>query len=261
MAAKKKEKGYEPETGLVYRRSYKVPGQPAAGGWLHSDRAKELDDAEKRNRQAKNAAAGAAGGAAKQSATGGLPVMPGAAITGVEGAPAWWLATAYGGGALTEEQTFANTANAILPTLSPEDQRSLGGYLSTNFADLYGGYANTNFSPIPTELTTERPDYMNPARANAALNVLEKMRTASGGQDLGPGYKYLTDAVSLLTKYSSGGPMTREQYVQFSTALKSLEAGAGKELGAYKNLAALFTSPSFSAGQLNTNAPLARLNI
>lgn len=172
--------------------------------------------------------------------------------------PPWWIATAYTNP--DESQQFANAVNALLPTLSPEDQRSMANYLATNYKDVFGGYANAQFAPIPTRLTRERRDYINPARAQSALGLLDRVQQTAGGTP-GAGYDFLKQALDLMNKYSSGAsPLTREQYTQFETAFKNLLGQQGSNLSSYSNLAQLFNLPSFSAGNLMSNAPIARLN-
>ena len=264
-----KPKGYGPETGLTYVKRYKDEQGNIGGGYVHTERAKRFEREAQSRRRARRREEGEGASVASPAATtvpipGASPTAPVTPVPATEQAavagnpPPWWIASAYS--KPTEDQQFANVANALLPTLSPEDQRNLSRYLATNFKDVFGGYANTEFAPIPNQLSNERAQYLNPQRAQAALGVLERMKTASG-QTMGTGYQYLLDAVNLLNKYTSGGPMTREQYTQFSAALKGLEAQAGSNITAYKNLAQMFNSPSFSAGQLMSNAPSTRLNV
>ena len=145
-------------------------------------------------------------------------------------------------------------ANAMLPTLAPEDQRTLATYLAQNHRDVYGGYANTQFSSAPTELNAEwRKAFLNPQRAQLAVSLLDRMKTAAGGGDLGAGYDYLKNAVNLMNQFTSGGVMTREKYQQFQSAVANLGKNASGELSAYGNLAQLFNMPSFSAGPLVSN--------
>lgn len=172
--------------------------------------------------------------------------------------PGWYIPKAYTNP--TAEQAFANAANALLPSLSPEDQRTMANYLATNFKDVFGSYANAQFAPIPTKLTTERQNYLNPQRAQWALDRLNKFATASGSNDLGAGYDFLRNAVGLLTQYNSG-PMTREQYDQFQNEIKNMSASVGNNVKAYSNLAQMFNLPSFSAGPLVSNSQNAILNV
>lgn len=183
-----------------------------------------------------------------------VPQLPGGVTP-----PAWWINTAYTNP--TQQQAFANAANAILPTLSPEDQRNMASYLATNFKDTFGAYANASFAPIPTQLDRERFEYINPQRGRAALDMLNRVQQAAGGSP-GKGYDYLRSALKLIGQYSTPGtPMTREQYQQFANAVKDLTSQAGGDLSAYSNLAQLFNLPGFTAGDLVSNAPTARLNV
>lgn len=173
-------------------------------------------------------------------------------------APSWWISNAYVNP--TAEQAFANAANAILPDLSPEDQRQLGTYLATNFRDVYGGYANAPFSPIPFDLTNQRETYFDPQRARAALERLDRVQQVSGGE-MGRGYDYLRQALNMLNRYSTTGqPMTREQYELFANAVRDMTSMAGSDISAYSNLAQMFNLPGFTAGQPFSNAPIPRLN-
>lgn len=173
--------------------------------------------------------------------------------------PAWWINSAIQN-PQTEDQKFANVANALLPTLAPEDQRNLASYLATHFKDVYGKYADTKFDAAPTEITDPiRRKFLSPGRAQSALNLLDRMKQASGAQDMGKGYDFLRNAVGLINQFSSGGAMTREQYAQFSNAVSGLVTGAGSGLSAYGNLAQLFNLPKFTAGPLVSNTPNTKL--
>jgi hypothetical protein len=167
--------------------------------------------------------------------------------------PSWWINSAIKN-PTTEEQKFANMANAILPTLAPEDQRTLATYLAQNYKDVYGGYANTKFGEAPTELNAEwRKAFLNPQRAQLAVSLLDKMKTASGGGDMGAGYDFLKNAVNMMNQFTTGGVMTREKFAQFQSAVANLGKNASGNLSAYGNLAQLFNMPSFSAGPLVSN--------
>jgi hypothetical protein len=179
----------------------------------------------------------------------GTPNNPG----GAPNPPSWWINSAIKN-PTTEEQKFANMANAILPTLSPEDQRTLGMYLAQNYKNVYGGYANVKFNEAPTEMNAEwRKSFLNPERARLATSLLERMKTAAGGGEMGAGYDYLKNAVNLMNQFASGGVMTREKYAQFQAAVGNMQKNAGQNLGAYANLAQLFNLPSFTAGPLVSN--------
>jgi len=191
----------------------------------------------------------------------GAKTFPGgAAASNTPQVPTWWINQAIQN-PTDPNQQFANVANALLPTLAPEDQRTLASYLATNFKEVYGKYANTNFGTAPTEMTDSlRKQYLSPQRAQFALSLLEKMKTASGSQNMGAGYDFLKNAVSLINQFTgTGGAMGREHYGQFTAAVSSLVGQAGKDISAYGNLAQLFNLPKFTAGPLVSNTPNAKL--
>jgi hypothetical protein len=269
-------KGYGPETGLTYLKRYRIGGQEG-GGYLHKERAKEYLEEQKRKRAERQGQLAAAATPPIPSGVttvpilggslpaGGKPVPSGPLPGGAEASPhsapvpGWWINQAIQNPSDPNQQ-FANVANALLPTLAPEDQRTLANYLATNYKDVYGGYSNVNFGMAPTEITDQtRKQYLNPQRAQMALSLLEKMKTASGGQNMGTGYDFLKNAVGLINQFAPGGTMTREGYNQFTNAVSGLVSGAGSDLSAYANLAQLFNLPKFSAGPLVSNAPNQKL--
>lgn len=169
--------------------------------------------------------------------------------------PGWWINAAIQNPS-TDAQKFANIANALLPTLAPEDQRNLASYLATNFGDVYGKYNSTRFDDAPTEITDAvRRKFLSPQRAQVAVHLLDKMKAAAGTEDMGKGYGFLQNAVNLINQFAVDGVMTREKYNQFTSAVNGLVTGAGSGLTAYGNLAQLFNMPNFSAGPLMSNTP------
>ena len=182
------------------------------------------------------------------------------AVVQQPGVPTWWINQAIQN-PTDPNQQFANVANALLPTLAPEDQRTLATYLATNFKDVYGGYANTNFGAAPTEMTDAiRKQYLSPQRAQQALGLLDRMKAASGAQDMGAGYDFLRNAVGLINQFTNpNGVMGRENYNQFTNAVSGLVGQAGKDMSAYANLAQLFNLPKFTAGPIISNTPNSKL--
>jgi len=173
--------------------------------------------------------------------------------------PTWWISNAITNPSTPEDQ-FANAANALLPTLAPEDQRTLASYLAQNHKDVFGGYSNTNFGSAPTEITDAvRKQYLSPQRAQLAINLLDRMKTASGSTEMGGGYDFLKNAVNLINQFAVDGVMTREKYGQFTNAVSNLTKNATGDLSAYGNLAQLFNLPQFTAGSLMSNTPNSKL--
>lgn len=188
---------------------------------------------------------------------GGIPGSSGPIIgpgpVDVSSMPSWWINAAIKN-PNTQGEQFANMANALLPTLSPEDQRNLATYLATNFKKQFGGYSKVNFGPAPTSITPEmRQQFLSPERAQMALSLLDRMKKASGAKNMGAGFSFLKNAVGLINQFASNGVMTRENYVGFSNAVADLVKGAGSQLSSVSNLAQLFNLPGFSAGPLVSN--------
>jgi hypothetical protein len=257
FAGKKKKKSTYDDDWVFKKNSGPTPG----GLWLTKDQAKDQHNDQMAAKRERAAASAPPIPTTRNASAPGVYTQPGAAIPGVpiplsaQGAPDWWIGQAYQNP--NANQAFANAANALMPTFSPEDQRNMGTYLATNFKDIYGGYANANFAPIPTEITGERQQYINPERVQSALTLLDRMREASGaGEDaMGKGYDFLKNALNLMNKYSSTGPMTREQYDQFTAGISALTSQAGTDIRAYSNLAQMFNLPSFTAGPIVSNTP------
>ena len=186
----------------------------------------------------------------------GIPPGPPGPDTSI---PTWWISNAITNPSTPEAQ-FANMANALLPTLAPEDQRTLASYLAQNHKDVFGGYANTQFGEAPTEITDAvRKQYLSPQRAQLAINLLDRMKTASGSTEMGGGYDFLKNAVNLINQFAVDGVMTREKYGQFTNAVSNLTKNATGDLSAYGNLAQLFNLPQFTAGSLVSNTPNSKL--
>jgi hypothetical protein len=266
-------KTYDKDWVFVKDKHTTGPNQ-SAGAWMTIDQRRDLHDEQTAARMARDAKAappGPPGGATPtttaailgtnpiveaSTTSAAMPPPPPNPDTAV---PSWWINQAIVNPANPDQQ-FANAANALLPTLAPEDQRTLATYLATNFKDVYGGYGDVNFGVAPTEMTDAiRKQYLSPQRAQMATSLLDRMKTASGATDMGAGYDFLKNAVNLINQFSTEGVLTRERYNQFTSALSGLTGQAGKDLSAYANLAQLFNLPNFSAGPLISNTPNTKL--
>ncbi len=283
----KNSKTYDKDWVFVKNKHTKGPND-SAGAWMTQKQARQAHE-QKRQDNAYQASLDASYVAAKQPPVPGVPGTPPATApilsSQIDGGlptppqtgdpkngippipqepapdtqiPNWWINQAVVNPTDPNAQ-FANVANALLPTLAPEDQRTLASYLATNFKDVYGGYANTNFGVAPTQITDAvRKQYLSPQRSQLALTLLDKMKTASGSQDMGAGYGFLQNAVKLINQFMNpNGVMGRENYNQFTNAVSSLvgQGNSNKDLAAYANLAQLFNLPKFSAGPIISNTP------
>lgn len=265
---------YDRDWQFVRYKHPKGPNQ-SQGAWMTDRQAREMKEQQKQDRDYKLSQQAATMGPVPTGAgstpsstreTGALVPMPGTGgheVVENVNTPSWWINQVYTNP--NDEQMFANAANAILPTLSPEDAKSLGLYLATNFKDVYGGYANTTFGPIPSAMNdTIRKSFTSADRAQQAVGLLDKMRAATGKSeaDMGKGYTFLKNAINLLNQFNTTtGPMTREQYAAFQTAVGNLASQAGKDISAYSNLAQLFNLPNFTAGPIVSNAANKLLNV
>jgi hypothetical protein len=176
----------------------------------------------------------------------------------VEGAPAWWKGRTPS--ALDPNSEYAMLVNALIPYMSPEDQRMAGSNLAQLFPDAFGGY-NLEVTPPPPTAAVYQPApktqraYFDQSRAIGALGTLDKVRTIMGKEpkDLGPGYQYLRNIATAHRNY--GGtiptPQTRAQYQQLMGMLDPLLGQAKNEnLAAYGPIAQAFALPFTSSGPL-----------
>lgn len=160
----------------------------------------------------------------------------------------------------TPETEFAAMSNALMPYLSPEDQRSLGSNLARLFPDAFGNYSPEKAAypePQAPGIAPATSTYFQSAqRAADVLSALDKMKEVSGQDEskFGPGYQYLRHLADTMKDF--GAPtgaqnMSRRQMVNLFGALDPLLAeGKGQQLGAYEGLAKSLTQPFFTAAQL-----------
>lgn len=176
----------------------------------------------------------------------------------LSGAPSWWKGMMPS--QWTPESEFAAMANAMIPYLSPEDQRQLGSSLSRLFPDAFGSYSaeKTEFGLPPQTISPQNKFYFtSQQRGSDMLNALSKMQQASGKSesDMGPGYQYLRQLAQTLVDYGGRSKdarsMSRREQMMYYGAIDPLLAETqGEQLGAYGEIARAVTQPFFSAGNL-----------
>lgn len=159
------------------------------------------------------------------------------------GSDEWWT------GSAKRSESFAGVANALLPYLAPENQKLVRDYLSENYADTYGSYANVDTPGAPIVTSEMRKNYYSSERAKNAKVALENMlaATQTSADELGPGYKFLTDVIAQLEEFGgSNAPMSRAQYNEFSKKVDSLlkTASDNPDLQPYEPLARFFAKPT-----------------
>jgi hypothetical protein len=171
----------------------------------------------------------------------------------VQGAPTWWKGVAPT--KWNAETKYIATMNALIPFLSPEDQRTVGMNLSQikGFKDYNA--LNANFATPPSELNdNQRRWMMSQGRAKAALETLGKIAKFAGGANkLGPGYKFLQNVMGTMQDFGSQGNnmQTRRQRMNMLSAIDPLRNQAKEgSLSPYGQVVNMLTNPYYTAGQV-----------
>lgn len=165
--------------------------------------------------------------------------------------PSWWT----GASAKDPLESFKN---ALLPFMSPEDQRVSATQLASKNKE-YASYADAPFAPAPTKVTAAmRNQYFSAERAANALTSLNNMKAArpaaykSSAESAG--YTYLADVLKTLQRLGStqGEGMSRADYMEFQRAVDSMSRGIenNKDAQPYAELANYMINPGFSGGSL-----------
>lgn len=201
-------------------------------------------------------------------------------------APSWWKGMTPVGG-MNSVAGYASIMNALIPYMSPEDQRTYAQNLARLVPEAFGSYGDIeqlNFE-LPTDVTPEMRQYYTGAdRAQEIQNTLQRMVNTSPSSDtfnvdtLGPGYTYFQNLAQVLedfggtqtpastgtsrdAKYdrgqwnvpipSSNNPQTRQQYTQLQAALDPLLSETNQDsLAAFGPAAQSLAMPFFSAEDL-----------
>ena len=195
----------------------------------------------------------------------------------LDGAPDWWKG--YTPDQVTPMSSYAAAVNAMIPFLSPEDQRTVASSLSRLYPDAFGGYdPQSQGFPVPPTLTGEdRTKYLSASRGMGAEYALDLLGRAMGDKDLGEGYEFLSDLANALSNFGAEGDygvtggtwgdgnyygfpdmdelrdggMTRLGHRQMMSAIDPLLAETqGEQLGAYAAIARMLSMPFFSGGTL-----------
>jgi len=166
---------------------------------------------------------------------------------------------------MTAESEYMATMNAMLPFLSPEDQRSIASSLSRMDPEFFGAYSpeTVPFIPPPDITTDLRRSYQSSQRAESALSALSNMLAAAGQspEKGGPGYQYLRQTADVLRDFggpNSGENITATNIQSMLGALDPLfaEGKGNSALAAYEPLARMFSQPFFSAGSIYPTSKL-----
>lgn len=177
------------------------------------------------------------------------------------GAPDWWrglVPSRY------DPQTeYATMLNAMMPYMSPEDQRYTASVLYRMYPEQFAGYnpETTKMPPIPGEMTTdERREMTSRRRAKDMLGILETIKQVSGKDaEFGPGYNYLRQLASTMRDFGGkkDAGQTRQQFAQMMAALDPLTAETqGSQLSAYSSLTRMLSQPYYTAGAVTPTSQL-----
>lgn len=176
------------------------------------------------------------------------------------GAPSWWKGLTPD--ALDPVSEYTLLYNAMIPYMSPEDQRQAGSTLAALYPDeaLFQGYSmertpkaspGGNFDQAPAP----QYDYLSSQRAQNMLSTLDRVRQVMGKAptDYGPGYQFLRNTAAVLKDYggNQAARQSRAQYLSQIGALDPLLAQAkSDQLAAYGPMLQQLTQPFFSGGSL-----------
>ncbi len=169
--------------------------------------------------------------------------------------PSWYRTEALK--PATDSSSFLRVANAVLPYYDAADRRNVATFLGADPSGLFKDYLGAslmNMTPTtPPADTVNRQFYLSADRARDAINRLESMRTSQGlsADQLGPGYKFLTQAIDLLSRFginqaAGEQSLTRAEYEQLQSQLTALtsQAQSDKSLAPYAELASKFINPT-----------------
>lgn len=172
-----------------------------------------------------------------------------------EGAPSWWKGMMPS--EWNPETEFAAIVNALIPFLTPEDQRQMGSYLARLFPKGFSyNPESVEYTPPPPSVETgDRQKYLSSQRAEEALKVLDEVKRLSGKKDeeLGPGYSYIRQIVKAFKDFGGTpeGIQTRRQVLNlYSTVDPLLAESRGEKLGAYGEIARAIVQPFMASGTL-----------
>lgn len=230
------------------------------------------------------------GGGGGGSAPEGPPPMGGESPSNLfedryslQGAPDWWRG--YVSTEQNPELEYASIMNAMIPYLSPEDQRTVAINLYSMYPEWFSGYNPEVWGAAPTyedwlnpetglieqrevpktlnpEATPRKEvptllmqEYTSTKAAEQEQKALEAMASAMGldAESLGPGYRYIRQVAQALKDFGAPStpemgwtPTMKQQYLANIDPLMAAASGSGSALAAFAPLAKMMTQPFFS---------------
>jgi hypothetical protein len=152
---------------------------------------------------------------------------------------------------------LTESLKTISPYMVPESAGALYKFYGMD-TSTPPGFSGTKETLGTTGL---RNYYLSKQRGDAAIQALDAMKAASGISDLGPGYTFLRNAVSLLQTYGAeeGGGMSRDAYNKMSEELNVMlsQAKTDAALEPFANIAQSFVKPDLATGTVMPKSTLA----
>lgn len=180
----------------------------------------------------------------------------------LESHPEWWKGLSAGN---SEDQQFASILNAMIPSMSPEDQRTAASTLARMFPEFesYNSLTNQGMTPpVPSEVTdATTQQYETTQRAQSILEAITRMGAAGGiktgtSSEVSPAVAWLQQIADLGKDFGISGAtemMTPAQLQALMAALDPLLAeakGTGSKVAPYAEIARMLTEPFYSAGKV-----------
>jgi hypothetical protein len=159
----------------------------------------------------------------------------------------WWKPLAYTNNGTNE--ILANSANALIPTYSPDEATNIGKWLGENFSD-FADYKNVQAPSASSNSSSLRKTFFSKDRASQASQNLEAMRGLVGAapENMGSGYNFLLKTVALLDKYASAeGGISRANFAAMQSEFDELSKNADS---AYVELGRAFLNPTSGGNPL-----------
>lgn len=180
----------------------------------------------------------------------------------LESHPEWWKGLSAGN---SEDQQFASILNAMIPSMSPEDQRTAASTLARMFPEFesYNSLTNQGMTPpVPGEVTdATTQQYETTQRAQSILEAITRMGAAGGiktgtSSEVSPAVAWLQQIADLGQDFGISNTtdmMTPTQLQALMAALDPLLAeakGTGSKVAPYAEIARMLTDPFYSAGKV-----------
>jgi hypothetical protein len=160
----------------------------------------------------------------------------------------WWKPVTYTSNGTTE--VLASSANALIPTFSPDSAYNVGKWLGENFGDFSTYKDLVSPASSQSDVSGMRRSYFSKARAQQAAANLSSVQSSMGASSdqMGSGYTFLQQTIALLDKYvSAEGGISRGNYTAMMKDFDELTKGADSS---YVELGRAFLNPTANGNPL-----------